>query len=79
MKADSSPCIRCGKERIKGNEKSFFSGNTKTKIVKYICPDQDCQKIVDTQIAAKEERKLGFAARRTHAAQKKKADQKTST
>lgn len=73
MKTVSSSCIRCGTDRIKDKEKSFLSGNTKTKIVTYICPDKDCQKIVDAQIAAKEERKLGFAARRTHAAQKKKA------
>ena len=79
MKSISSPCIRCGKDRIKDKEKSFVSSNTKTRIITYICPDKDCQKIVGDQIHAKEERKLGFAARRTHAAQKKKEAKKTST
>lgn len=76
MKLESNPCIRCGKERIKDKEKSFISGNTKTKIVTFICPDKDCQKIVAAQIHAKEERKLGFAARRIHMSKKKKEEKK---
>ncbi len=74
MKLESNPCTRCGKERVKDKEKSFISGNTKTKITTYICPDKGCQKIVAAQIHAKEERKLGFAARRTNMAKKKKEE-----
>jgi hypothetical protein len=72
MESISNPCIRCGTERIKGKEKSFLSGSTKTKLTMYICPDKDCQKKVDTQLREKEERRLAFAEKRNpHPAKKK--------
>ncbi|OGY24948.1 MAG: hypothetical protein A2Y57_02360 [Candidatus Woykebacteria bacterium RBG_13_40_7b] len=62
----SNPCIRCGKERIKGTEKTVVLNSSKTKVTIYICPDKKCQKIVEAGFAAKEERRASFAARRTH-------------
>lgn len=47
----SNPCIRCGKERIDGKswkEKNGISIITHTKT---ICPDSQCQKLVDKAIA----------------------------
>ncbi len=64
MEFKTSSCIRCGKERIKGIEKTFFAGSTKTKLTMYICPDKVCQEKVEASIAAKEERKLSFAKKR---------------
>ncbi len=64
MEFTTNPCIRCGKERIKGKEKTFYAGVTKTKLTKYICPDKACQEKVEETLAAKEERKLSFARKR---------------
>jgi hypothetical protein len=72
MDFETNPCIRCGKERIKGKEKTFLAGSTKTKLTMYICPDKECQKKVDKQLREKEERRLAFAEKRNpHPAKKK--------
>jgi hypothetical protein len=53
----TNPCTRCGKERIlakKWKEKTVtFSGNTivVTRTLN-ICPDKDCQAIVDKELNA---------------------------
>lgn len=64
MEFKTNPCIRCGKERIRGKEKTFFAGATKTKLTMYICPDKECQEKVEAGLAAKEERKLSFTKKR---------------
>ena len=49
----SNPCIECGKERIDGKT---WQGKAGASVITYtltICPDPDCQKIVDRKIAAK--------------------------
>ena len=61
-----NPCIRCGKERVKGQEKFITVDARKTKITMYVCPDKECQKIVAAELAAKEERRLAFAERKSH-------------
>jgi hypothetical protein len=43
------------------------------KITLYVCPDKECQKKVEEQLAAKEARKLSFGNRRAgsnHSAEK---------
>ncbi len=67
-----NPCIRCGKERIKGKEKTVVLNATQTKITFYICPDKECQKIVDKELGEKEAKKLAFANRRIHVSKKEK-------
>lgn len=56
----SNPCIRCDKERIKGKEKKVIMNSTATLITTYVCPDKDCQKMVEEEIAEREARKLDF-------------------
>lgn len=65
----SNPCVKCGKERIDGKT---WKGKVGASVVTYtmtICPDPECQKIVEKAIAdrkaktasllkAKEEAKL---------------------
>jgi len=75
MEQKSNPCIRCGKERVKGKERTLTINSTKTKITTYICPDKDCQKKVEADLAAKEERKLRFSARRNSHPTKNKTPQ----
>ena len=52
----NNPCIRCGIQRIDGKswkEKSGISIITHTKT---ICPDSQCQKIIDKMIAERIEK-----------------------
>jgi len=72
MSHESSPCIRCGKERIKGKETIILINSKKAKLTIYICPDKECQKQVEAQLAAKEERRLSFTAKRNLHPSKKK-------
>ena len=72
MEIESNPCTRCGKERIKGKEKTVILNATKTKITFYVCPDKDCQKKVEKRIVEKEERKLAFANRSRNRAKNRK-------
>lgn len=54
-----SVCIRCGKKRIMSKtwvEKLEKGGNITRS--KEICPDKECQAIVDADFAAKLEKKL---------------------
>ncbi|OGY26478.1 MAG: hypothetical protein A2Z11_02560 [Candidatus Woykebacteria bacterium RBG_16_43_9] len=74
MKYESNPCIRCGKERIKGKEKTISINSIKAKLTTYVCPDKECQKKVEAQLAAKEERRLAMAERRTHHHSKNKSN-----
>ena len=84
MKLESNPCTRCGKERIKGKEQIVILNTSKTKVTSYSCPDKECQKVVDKQIAVKEERKMYLInrsrerANNRHKAQKKTAQKKTA-
>lgn len=71
MEFESNPCIRCGKERIKAKEKFISANSRKTKLTTYVCPDRQCQKIVEAQLAEKEERRASFATRRIHRPTKK--------
>lgn len=46
-----NPCIQCGKERVDGKT---WKGKAGASVVTYtmtICPDPNCQKIIDKAIA----------------------------
>lgn len=49
-----NPCTRCGKERIEGKaykeEISTFLGTSTIIHVDTICPDKECQKIVESKL-----------------------------
>lgn len=47
----SNPCIRCGKQRIDGKSWKGKSGNSIVTYTKTICPDSECQKLLDKAIA----------------------------
>lgn len=49
----NNPCIQCGKQRI---ERKTWQEKIGTQVITYtstVCPDADCQKIVDQAIADK--------------------------
>ena len=62
---EESPCIRCGKIRIVGRvwTDKVERGNPITH-TQMVCPDKDCQKIVEEEFALKREKKLQAAAAR---------------
>lgn len=47
----SNPCIQCGKERIDGKSWEEKSGISVVTYTDTVCPDAECQKIVDKAIA----------------------------
>jgi hypothetical protein len=55
----SNPCIRCGKERIVSETRSQMVGNSQSMVtyINTVCPDKECQKIVDQGILALKEKK----------------------
>ncbi len=83
---NSNPCTRCGKERIEGKkykeEIATFFGTSTIVHVDTICPDKECQEIVESKLEAlkqksdemklEKQKKLDVAA----AARKEKALQK---
>lgn len=50
----TNPCIRCGKERVvlKRTEEQMYDypGATKVVHIEKVCPDPDCQKILDAEL-----------------------------
>lgn len=73
---DTNPCIRCGKERIKGKEQTVILNSSKTKVTSYVCPDKECQKIVEKQIKEKEEKKMALINRSRERANNRQAAQR---
>ena len=66
MDFKTNPCVRCGKERIKKGEKTSLINSSKIKSTFYVCPDPECQKKLEEELAAKAERRLSFANRRAN-------------
>lgn len=77
----SNPCIRCGKPRIDGKSWEGKVGSSSITYTMTVCPDDECQKIVEqgiaekkakneTLIKAKQEAKLARENGRNHHSQK---------
>jgi len=50
-----NPCVQCGKERIDGKSWKEKNGSSVIEHTSTICPDSDCQKLVEKAI---EDRKM---------------------
>lgn len=60
MPDQETPCIRCGKTRIfKRQWKEEVKGGVITH-TETVCPDPECQKIVEADFAARREKRLSF-------------------
>ena len=55
-------CIKCGRERILSKKWTQKAGGKGTAITYelYVCPDSECQKLVDQKFEDMRQRKLGF-------------------
>lgn len=51
-----TPCIRCGKMRIVSKKWSEPINGSKTIYTLSVCPDADCQKMVDKELEKRQER-----------------------
>lgn len=47
----SNPCVRCGKQRKDGKSWEGKIGASRVTYTMTVCPDPECQKIVDQGIA----------------------------
>ncbi|MDP3973949.1 MAG: hypothetical protein Q8P92_03895 [Candidatus Daviesbacteria bacterium] len=52
----NNPCIRCGKQRIESKSWEEKMGASVITYSLTVCPDRDCQKIVDEEIAERKEK-----------------------
>lgn len=60
-----NPCVRCGKERIILKEWTEKVGQGILTHIDTICPDRECQKIIDDGIAAQREKRAAIELKRT--------------
>lgn len=58
-----NPCVRCGKPRKVVKTWSEKIGTSKVKYTLAVCPDSECQKIVDATNAEREEKRLSHLNR----------------
>lgn len=62
-----NPCIQCGKERVDGKSWKEKSGVSVVTHTQTICPDSDCQKIVDKAIADRKEKSASLIKKKLDA------------
>ncbi len=52
-----NPCIRCGKQRITAKTWQEQVGQSLITHIVTVCPDEECQKIVDRELNERREKK----------------------
>jgi len=58
---EETPCIRCGKIRVfKRQWKEVLEKGSTITHTETVCPDPECQKIVEAEFARKREKRLAF-------------------
>lgn len=62
-----NPCIQCGKQRVDGKTWKEKSGASVVTHTQTICPDSDCQKIVDKAIADRKEKSASLIKKKLDA------------
>lgn len=49
-------CIRCGKMRIESKSWNEYVGTSLITYTETVCPDEECQKIVDEQLKTRKDK-----------------------
>jgi hypothetical protein len=81
---NSNPCIRCGKERIVSKtwkeEVTNFFGSSFITHTETVCPDGECQKIVNAKFKQEKEKKeaLMLEKQKRYEQSQKNAKKKTA-
>lgn len=52
---NSTPCVRCGKMRVISDSWNGYVGTSLVTYTLTVCPDKECQKIVDEEFAKKKD------------------------
>jgi hypothetical protein len=65
-------CIRCGKVRVMAKTWKEQAGTSTLTCSSFVCPDADCQKIVEKQLAKRKEDKENNERERAERAQANK-------
>lgn len=53
---ENSPCVRCGKTRVVAKSWTEKVGMSTVNYMQTVCPDPECQKIVDEQLQKKRDK-----------------------
>ncbi len=53
---ENTQCIRCGKIRVIAKSWKEYVGSSLVTYVETVCPDSECQKLVDEQLKKKKEK-----------------------
>jgi len=76
----TNPCIRCGKERIESRTWieviETYNGETTVTHTETVCPDVECQKIVDEGFAKQKEKSDSLKHDREERMKKAQANRK---
>ncbi len=63
----NNPCVNCGKQRVDGKTWKGKSGASVITYTQTICPDPECQKLVDKAIADRKEKSADIARKKVEA------------
>lgn len=74
----TNPCSRCGKERIIAKswveKNTTFSGDIiEIRLTENVCPDKECQKVLDVELALQKAKRAQIAKNREQRALENKA------
>jgi hypothetical protein len=77
LKAPSKPCIRCGKERIVSKTWTDVIGTSKVTFTNYVCPDSECQAVVEEEFNKKKTHLANIQAKSLERKKQNKRNKKT--
>ncbi|PIS15433.1 hypothetical protein COT62_03720 [Candidatus Roizmanbacteria bacterium CG09_land_8_20_14_0_10_41_9] len=72
QKAYKNVCCRCGKERIVKRVWKERIGNSVVENTETVCPDKECQKIVDRDLKKQKNKRLQMEKRKEESLRKRK-------
>lgn len=76
-KASSNPCTRCGKERVEARSWTesidTYYGKSEITYTETVCPDPDCQEVVEKKLEEQRERTKNILLEREERSIKNKA------
>lgn len=73
-----NPCVQCGKERIDGKSWKEKNGTSVIEHTSTVCPDSDCQKLVEKAIESRKAKATLLAQKKLSAKQDREAQLKVN-
>lgn len=78
QKHSNTPCVRCGKERIKSKTWQEHIGTSLVTYTLFVCPDKECQIAVDEDINRKKDHLAAIQAKSLERKKENKRNSKKS-